>query len=279
MNYEDEPYVRLYTRDSTSWLMLGWQGQTVLVHLIRKVDRAGVLNWHRLEPTAAVMLVTGLPRDVVAVGLQSLLDTETVTMGDSCLILSSFIEAQSAKTSDRVRQQMSRERRRAAVTRVTPVTNGNETTFETHTEPLSQAVTNSHSSLAELSLADPPLGPPEDSEHRARPDEPKARRRKPKTPYPPDLALTEEQRGRAAKLGIDADLELEKFQAHALAADRQCVNWGAALTQWLIRAGEYAAERRGKQGGIGNQRAQHGPNWNPQKASTNDVERMLRGGT
>jgi hypothetical protein len=52
MDYANERYVRLYTRDTTTVKLLGWQGRLVWWSLLRKLDRidAGLadrgLGWH-----------------------------------------------------------------------------------------------------------------------------------------------------------------------------------------------------------------------------------------
>ena len=43
MRWEDERYVRLYTRDSVDWLMLSLEAQGLLALILRKLDRAGIL--------------------------------------------------------------------------------------------------------------------------------------------------------------------------------------------------------------------------------------------
>ena len=44
MRWEDERYVRVYTRDTLNWLALSFEAQGVLVLLLRKLDRAGILD-------------------------------------------------------------------------------------------------------------------------------------------------------------------------------------------------------------------------------------------
>jgi|SRR6188768_257958 len=111
MNFEDEPYVRLYTRDTKTWLKLGFEGQTVLMHLIRKLDRAGVLD-DVTEPAEDVALVIGAPLDFVRVGLDRLLKTETVEIRGARLVVPRFVEGQTAIKSDRLRSAELRKRRR-----------------------------------------------------------------------------------------------------------------------------------------------------------------------
>ena len=44
MNWEDERYVRLYVRDTGDWCALSWDAQALLMHLLRKTDRSGIVQ-------------------------------------------------------------------------------------------------------------------------------------------------------------------------------------------------------------------------------------------
>lgn len=112
MDWSNERYIRVYTRDTKSWLKSGWEGQTLLMHLFRKVDRAGCLDGID-DPVEDLTLITGLPREVVGIGLERLLDQKTIKIVDESLVIPNFIEAQEASVSDRERQRKSRETRRA----------------------------------------------------------------------------------------------------------------------------------------------------------------------
>lgn len=112
MNFADEPYVRIYTRDTKTWLKLGFEGQTVLLFLTRKLDRSGVLDGIE-DPAEDVALITGVPVELVRVGLPRLLERGVFELKGTRLIAPNFIEAQSCAKSDRLRQQELRERRRS----------------------------------------------------------------------------------------------------------------------------------------------------------------------
>lgn len=111
MNFEDEPYVRLYTRDTKTWLQLKWEGQAVFALLVRKLDRAGVLD-DVTDPIADVALITGMPESVVAIGLERLLKTRTLELKGERLVCPRYVEAQTAIKSDRLRSAELRKRRR-----------------------------------------------------------------------------------------------------------------------------------------------------------------------
>ena len=144
MRWEDERYVRVYTRDTVDWQYLSFEAQGLLTLLLRKVDRAGILEFgrHGVEGVAAAI---GHPNrwDTIKPALDQLVADGCVAVEPSRLVLPNFIEAQEAKTSDRERQRKSRESARVRHTASQPVTSG-------HTE--SQPVT---LSLAVPSRAEP----------------------------------------------------------------------------------------------------------------------------
>lgn len=111
MDYSDEAYVRLYTRDTTNWRRMGWDGQNVCMQLLRKVDRAGALELSGLEPWEAVKLAINGPEDAVRRGVETLLDLGTLVVVGDLLVFPNHIEAQTAVRSDKLRQKESRERR------------------------------------------------------------------------------------------------------------------------------------------------------------------------
>lgn len=111
MNFEDEPYVRIYQRDTKTWLRWGWEGQTVFVLTSRKLDRAGMLD-DITDPVADVGLITGLPEAVVRVGLERVLASGTFEIHGGRLIAPRYVEAQTATKSDKLRSWELRKRRR-----------------------------------------------------------------------------------------------------------------------------------------------------------------------
>lgn len=149
MNWEDEPFVKLYTRDTTDWCLWPWQSQALLPLLMRKVDRAGVidLGTHGTRGLGAHLKA---PQEFIEAGLAGLLEDGCVELhGARYLIIRSFKEAQEARQNDRTRQQASRERRRDMarfeVLTGDDVTNRDEVSQNvTERHELSHAVTSGH---------------------------------------------------------------------------------------------------------------------------------------
>jgi hypothetical protein len=112
MDWSDERYVRLYTRDTATWKRLKWEGQTVLMHLLRKVDRAGFFDFDSAGPEDAIAEVTGLPLEIVTVGLERLVERGSVVITATSVMLPKFIEAQESVQTDAQRQREYRARKR-----------------------------------------------------------------------------------------------------------------------------------------------------------------------
>src|SRR5690606_20020069 len=71
------------------------------------------------DPVPDVALMTGLPEEVVSVGLPKLLKSGTLEINGTALVAPKYIEAQTAAKSDAQRQRERREKRRAEARRVT----------------------------------------------------------------------------------------------------------------------------------------------------------------
>jgi hypothetical protein len=131
MNWSDERYVRVFTRDTADWLSLSFIAQGLFALILRKVDRAGVMQLGR-HGKRGVAITIGHPGDWSRLesGLEELLADGCVVIKGEHLIVPNFMEAQEAAMSDAQRQRESREKRLAKsmaeevglVTVVTPVT-------------------------------------------------------------------------------------------------------------------------------------------------------------
>lgn len=139
MDWSDERWVRVYTRDTASWKLLGWQARTVLLHMFRKVDRAGVID-DGGEGSDGLAAALDLPTDVTCHGLSQLVTRGIVVSRGDQHVIPNFLAAQTAVTSDAERQRKSRETRRANVTR-----RDVESQDVTERHAVSRVVTDGHS--------------------------------------------------------------------------------------------------------------------------------------
>ncbi len=180
VDWSNERYVRLYTRDSVTWSLLSWEAQALLCFLLRKVDRAGVMDLGGNEPARAAAAVVRMPLDVVERALPELTAAGVFEISETAMVMPNYIEAQEAKSSDKQRQSESRGRRRDRARAGADVTQR-----DTSSQPVTRGHDVSHDvtpSLAKPSQAEPSCT---ERESPAKPATRAKRPKKPRTPKPP----------------------------------------------------------------------------------------------
>lgn len=157
MNFEDERYVRVYTRKTVTTKLLGWEGRMCLHALLLEVDRAGVLELEGMDPAEALAAMADIPIEHVRVGMARLLERGVALVRDGRLFLPRFLEAQEARQSDAQRQRESRGRRAAelrssegAVRALSRGSTGEESSVTNRDHIGSQDVTESHTQSHEV---------------------------------------------------------------------------------------------------------------------------------
>jgi hypothetical protein len=147
MDFSNERYVRLYVRDTTSWKLLKWEGQTVWTLLYRKADRSGVISLDGLEPWEAATLHCDLPEEVSKPGMERCLARGWVVRDGDRLVFPKYIEANETPMSDAQRARESRAKR-ASLSQT--VTASSQNVTDCHAE--SHAVTPSHTASHGVTL-------------------------------------------------------------------------------------------------------------------------------
>jgi hypothetical protein len=113
VDWANERYVRLYVRDSTTWKLLDWRARCTLTMLLRKVDRAGVLEVgeHGVLGLAAVI---ELPLEVVEPGITQLMDPKigVVVATPTHYVVPNYLDAQEAVQTEAHRSREYRGRKR-----------------------------------------------------------------------------------------------------------------------------------------------------------------------
>lgn len=110
MRWEDAPFVKLY-RDTGPFMDLSLEARGLFDELLKVVDRAGILRLGADPVRTVARAVNGRPERVKGY-LEELTRDGCVTVRDGALLIRNYIEAQSAKASDRARQHESRSRAR-----------------------------------------------------------------------------------------------------------------------------------------------------------------------
>ena len=147
MDWANEQYILVYIRDSGDWLMWSWQTRAVMLFLLRKVNRAGILDLGKGKLRALAKILE-MPELELSEAIAPLLEDGCVQIHEEKLIIPNFIPAQEAKHSDKARKQKSRETERARL--------------------LSQPVTRGHTESHEVTLPYPTQSNPSESNSDAR---------------------------------------------------------------------------------------------------------------
>lgn len=125
MRWEDERWIKIYTRDTAEWLALGWEAQALFLLLLRKSDRAGLIHSGRARVRGLAALVA-MPLEIVERALPILLEDGCVRETDRGHLIPNFLAAQEASTSpsQRKRDQRERDRDQALADGFNPATSG-----------------------------------------------------------------------------------------------------------------------------------------------------------
>lgn len=184
MDFPNERYVRLYTRDTLTWERMRHDGQALFCLLLRKVDRSGVLEIGDVPPAEALSIILRAPIEFCSV-IDRLVDLGAVERGPAALVLPRFLEAQESPQSDAQRKRESRARRRDGVTKRDLVTDRDASVTDRDDSVTNHPVnvTTGHTGsqvvtpiLAEPSLAKPPVVPQESpTPQKQEPDLPRAK--------------------------------------------------------------------------------------------------------
>lgn len=108
MRWEDERYVKLYTRNLPEWNALSWQARGLFCLLLREVDRAGILPLGKLGRKGIAVTVRAAWVEIQS-ALSELESDGCLQIKGDRLLIPGFMAAQEARQSDRARQQKSRE--------------------------------------------------------------------------------------------------------------------------------------------------------------------------
>ncbi len=116
LDYPSERYVRLYTRDTVAWAALPWEAQALYPQILRKVDRAGVLDLgDELLADALAAIFPRWPVETLERASETLVGKKWVGYNkeDNWLFVPGFKDAESAKMTSAQRSRELRARRAA----------------------------------------------------------------------------------------------------------------------------------------------------------------------
>lgn len=138
MDWSNERYVRFYTRDTVTWKRWTWEARACWGLLLRKVDRSGLLDTGTDEKTDALALMLDIPCEVAHRVVPQWLAAGSLVERSAGFSVPTFLAAQEAKQSDKLRQSESRANRLAASLR------NDEAACHTVSQPVTDGHTVSH---------------------------------------------------------------------------------------------------------------------------------------
>lgn len=112
MNWCDEKYVKLYTRNTATWVLWPWQARAIFPHLLRATNYAGVLETGNGDRLVALSALIMMPVEVIEAGVAAMLETGTLEAIRSGFLMPKYIEAQEATKTERAKKRDQRERQR-----------------------------------------------------------------------------------------------------------------------------------------------------------------------
>jgi hypothetical protein len=244
VRWEDERYIRFYTRNTPEWLALSLAARGLMGLLLREVDRAGILRVGKLGLRGVAVAVRA-PWVEVEGPLQELIDDGCVVAAEGHVLVRNFIEAQEARSSDKARQKKAREVARdlAVVTLRDAIESPGVILVSQNTPPESHAVTRGHTvshgvtpSCAVPSLAVPSLEEASAPLALVPPTaEPKKSKAKMKTHCPLSDATPETVAAWARAHGLpppSADPEFGRMLDWHRKEARASADWGASWRTW-----------------------------------------------
>jgi hypothetical protein len=237
MDWANESYVRLYIRDTKTWMLLGWEGQCLLPLILRKLDRSGVLADVFNAEDLAVMFANGMPVESIEKGLSRLIAKEVVTFCDIGLLMTNYLVAQETPKTDKQRQKESRERRSVASRIVTG--RSHIVTIESqNSSELSHSVTECHaeSQVVTLNLPSPSCAeqdsaclPPTPAKQGKR----RGREKAPESICPDELEANSATLAAAEELHTDWKKHFVQMRDWSLAGGKKKADWQATLRNWM----------------------------------------------
>lgn len=251
MDWSNEPYVRMYTRETADDFELSWEALALWRALLCKFDRSGLMEAR--NGWTSVARATRIPIEIAERAGAELIADGRVRLVKAGVFAPNFVAAQTASKSDKVRQRESRDRRRDRAASMQDIESAQASATVSH------PVTQSHKASRNVTLcsADPllslcsaePYSMPRDGheakqqDHPAQPPvakpEPEPARRKHSLPdgWSPEPSSANQNAENAARArGVSIRDEFAKFVDWAKSNNAKKTDWDATWRNWTRNA-------------------------------------------
>lgn len=217
IDWSNEPFARLYKRETDDDLMLTWQARAVWHEFLKRCDRSGLVVTKRGVTGLAALL--RIPLDVIESVLQELIEDGRIrSLPDTGFIAPNYVNANYVARSDSARQAASRMVRRARSHDSShDVTGGHD------------ASQNPHTNTIQINTDHIAASPPKRA-----------------SVFPVDWSPRSEERAKAVKSGLNCDAEAEHFRDFHSAKGSRMLDWNAAFRTWLSNAVKFARGGNGQ---------------------------------
>jgi hypothetical protein len=265
VDWSNEPYVRMYTRETADDFELSWEALALWRALLCKFDRSGLMEAR--NGWTSVARATRIPIDVAERAGAELIADGRVRLVKAGILAPNFVAAQTASKSDKVRQRESRDKRRERAVSMQDIESAQTSATVSH------AVTQSHTASRNVTLcsADPllshcvaePLLMPRD-EHEAESQEPvvlsvqeskpESKPRKHALPdgWTPERSEANLKAEAAARdRGISVREEWLKFVDWTKSNNAKKTDWDATWRNWTRNAKPNNTNRQQQSGPVG----------------------------
>lgn len=109
MDWSNEPWIKLYLRKTTSYLLAPWQSKVIRDPILRELNRAGVFDISGHSVNEALAVATMLPIELFEVGLPPLIANGTFEVRHNFLVMPKYLEAQRSRKTSAQKQRDYRE--------------------------------------------------------------------------------------------------------------------------------------------------------------------------
>jgi hypothetical protein len=232
IDWSNEPFARLYKRETDDDLLLTWEARAVWHEFLKKCDRSGLLETRRGVRGMAAML--RIPLEVVERVLQELMeDGRLRSVPNRGFIAPNYTGANEATRSDKARQADSRSKRRAAAL--------NTDNHVAEDSTASRDVTSGHAESRDVTSVTHIISDHTHTHISDSADEPRGKSKKGvKVALPEPWSPRAEERAKAVEDKLDCDAEADAFRDHHRARGNKFIDWDAAFRQWLRNAKKFA---------------------------------------
>lgn len=165
MNWSDEPWVKLYRRNTADWLAVGWEARAVYHELLKNVNRRGQIALGK-SGLRGLAVVLQMPQDVVERSIPILVEDGALVASSTDVVLVNFVEAQETRQSDAARKRAQREREKDQLDTESRTVTGHNGPSDTASQnvtsghDVSRAVTPSHEQIRREEKREEILSPP-----------------------------------------------------------------------------------------------------------------------